>query len=47
MHRISTDISVIKDKQMASKHVKICSTSLAIKKMQTEITMRSHFIPLG
>lgn len=31
--------------QMANEHIKICSTPLVIKYIQTKTTMRYHFIP--
>lgn len=42
MHRHSTK----EDTQMASKHIKRCSVTLAFRKMQIKITMIRHYIPI-
>ena len=33
--------------QIDNKHTKGCSTSLVVRKMQTKIIVRYHFIPVG
>ena len=34
------------DIPMAKEHMKMCSTSLIVKKLQIETTMKQHFTPL-
>jgi hypothetical protein len=46
INKLSNELNMSKEVQMSNKHMKKCSTPLAIKEMQMQITLRFHFTPV-